>query len=142
MERIIAKLTELAFLYGVAFVLLGHISVASAETTNDRLDWFRDAKFGMFIHFGASERDHGQNEDMTRTQRYQAAVRAFNPVDFNAMEWLRIAKEGGAKYIVFTTKHHDGFCKWDSALTDWDVMDQTEFKRDIVGELARPIAPC
>ena len=60
----------------------------------------------------------------------------FNPVDFDAMEWLRIAKEGGAKYIVFTTKHHDGFCKWDSALTDWDVMDQTAFKRDIVGELA------
>ena len=107
-----------------------------AETTNDRMDWFRDAKFGLFIHFGASERGRGQNDDMTRTQRYEAAVRAFNPVDFDAMEWVRIAKEGGAKYIVFTTKHHDGFCKWDSALTDWDVMDQTGFKRDIVGELA------
>ena len=53
------------------------------------------------------------------------------------MEWLRIAKEGGAKYLVFTTKHHDGFCKCPSALTNWDVMDQTEFQRDIAGKLAK-----
>lgn len=129
------KPTQLTLMAGI--VLFGNTLVVHGETTNDRMDWFRDAKFGMFIHFGASERDRGQNDDMTRTQRYEAAVRAFNPVDFDAMEWLRIAKEGGAKYIVFTTKHHDGFCKWDSALTDWDVIDQTEFKRDIVGELAK-----
>lgn len=98
------------------------------------MDWFRDAKFGMFIHFGASE--HGQSEELSRAERHDAAVRAFNPVEFDAMEWLRIAREGGARYIVFTTKHHDGFCKWDSALTDWDVIDATPFKRDIVGELA------
>jgi len=134
MERCTMKLTKLTLMAWI--VLFVNNLVVYAETTNDRMDWFRDAKFGMFIHFGASERGRGQNDDMTRTQRYEAAVRAFNPVDFDAMEWLRIAKEGGAKYIVFTTKHHDGFCKWDSALTDWDVMDQTEFKRDIVGELA------
>ena len=104
-----------------------------AEETGDRLAWFQDAKFGMFIHFGPKE---GGGDAATRGERYEAAVRAFNPVDFDASKWLAIAKEGGAKYIVFTTKHHDGFCKWDSALTDWDIMEQTDFKRDIVAELA------
>ncbi len=63
----------------------------------------------------------------------------FHPVDSDSMEWLRIAKEGGAKYLVFTTKHHDGFCKCPSALTNSDVMDQTEFQRDIAGK--RPSLP-
>jgi len=130
------KITGSALLAWVVIALLVNNSAVHAEPTVDRMEWFRDAKFGMFIHFGASERGRGQNDDRTRTQRYEAAVRAFNPVDFDARQWLRIAKEGGAKYIVFTTKHHDGFCKWDSALTDWDVMDQTPFKRDIVGELS------
>ena len=127
------KIRELALLVWVVMVLLVNKNELHAETTVDRMDWFRDAKFGMFIHFGASEK---ANSNLSRAQRHEAAVRAFNPVDFNATEWLRIAREGGAKYIVFTTKHHDGFCKWDSALTDWDVIDQTVFQRDIVGELA------
>ena len=104
-----------------------------AEQRGEGSEWFTDAKFGMFIHFGPRE---GGGDAATRGERYEAAVRSFNPVDFDATQWLAIAKEGGAKYIVFTTKHHDGFCKWDSALTDWDIMEQTEFKRDIVAELA------
>ena len=86
----------------------------------------------MFIHFGKAETD---DKDLSRAERHEAAIREFNPIDFDANQWVQVAKEGGAKYIVFTTKHHDGFCKWDSALTDWDVIDQTKFKRDIVQEL-------
>lgn len=103
---------------------------------DESMDWFREAKFGMFIHFGAETPERLEHSDMTRTEKYEIAVKEFNPVDFNAKEWVEIAKDAGMKYIVFTTKHHDGFCKWDSKLTDWDVMDQTSFKRDIVGELA------
>ncbi|MCK0160538.1 alpha-L-fucosidase [Muricauda sp. F6463D] len=90
----------------------------------------------MFIHFGSTTPERLKDSDLTRTEKYEAGVREFNPVDFDAKEWVRIAKEGGVKYIVFTTKHHDGFSKWDSDLTEWDVMDQSVFKRDIVGELA------
>lgn len=126
------------------FVSLGLLATTAyaqktqiSEITNDELmGWFREAKFGMFIHFGAETPERLRDSNMTRTEKYEAAVREFNPVDFDAKEWVRIAKEGGAKYIVFTTKHHDGFSKWDSDLTDWDVMDQSVFKRDIVGELA------
>ncbi len=108
----------------------------SVTSDDDLMEWFREAKFGMFIHFGASTSEDYLNESLNKTERYEASVKNFNPVNFDAKEWVRIAKQAGMKYIVFTTKHHDGFCKWDSKLTDWDVMDQTEFKRDIVAELA------
>ncbi|MBU2950884.1 alpha-L-fucosidase [Tamlana agarivorans] len=129
-------------IYFIFSVLLLSTSLLSAQKTtsqrsNDTLmGWFRDAKFGMFIHFGAETPEHLQHSDLTRTQKYEAAVKAFNPVDFDANKWVGIAKNAGMKYIVFTTKHHDGFCKWDSKLTDWDVIDQTPFKRDILAELA------
>ncbi len=115
----------------------------SAQNTNkakasnhELMEWFREAKFGMFIHFGASTSEDYLEEGVNKTEQYEASVKNFNPVDLDAKEWVRIAKDAGMKYIIFTTKHHDGFCKWDSKLTDWDVIDQTEFKRDIVAELA------
>jgi len=108
----------------------------SKPSDDELMEWFREAKFGMFIHFGASTSEDYLEDGMNKTEIYEASVRNFNPVDFDAKEWVRIAKNAGMKYIVFTTKHHDGFCKWDSKLTDWDVIDQSEFKRDIVAELA------
>ena len=127
-----ATLTRLVFWVSIVLLNLAGNSSLCAQTQPDRTKWFRDAKFGMFIHFGATET---KDESLSRGERHDAAVREFNPVDFDANQWVQVAKEGGAKYIVFTTKHHDGFCKWDSALTDWDVIDQTKFKRDIVQEL-------
>lgn len=110
------KLTKLILF---SFILLFVNSpVVYAETTNERMQWFQDSKFGMFIHFGVDKKSE------------------FNPVDFDAGDWVRIAKDAGMKYIVLTTKHHVGFCLWDSPLTDWNVVDQTPFKRDIVKELA------
>ena len=126
------NLIRLAFLIFMLFCLTLNSDSLFAQSQPDRTKWFRDAKFGMFIHFGATET---KDEGLSRGERHDAAVHQFNPVDFDADQWVQVAKEGGAKYIVFTTKHHDGFCKWDSALTDWDVIDQTKFKRDIVKEL-------
>lgn len=102
--------------FGVS--MLSGVGAAQPPTVEDRMAWFQDAKFGMFIHFGVDNKSE------------------FNPTDFDAGEWARIAKAAGMKYIVLTTKHHVGFCLWDSALTDWNVVDQTPFKRDIVKELA------
>ncbi len=126
----------------ISAILLGTVLI-SAQNTNgtspsddELMKWFREAKFGMFIHFGASTSEDYLDDGLNKTERYEASVKNFNPVDFDAKEWVRIAREAGMKYIVFTTKHHDGFCKWDSKLTNWDVMDQTPFKRDIVAELA------
>ncbi len=112
-----------------------------------RLEWWREARFGLFIHWGlyavpagthGSETDYGE-WIMTSAQipvpEYEQFVPEFNPVDFNADEWARLAKAAGMKYIVITTKHHDGFALFDSAVSDYDIM-ATPFKRDIMKELA------
>jgi alpha-L-fucosidase len=129
------------YCYLLLSVLMLTTSLLSAQedkTPSDEelMGWFRNARFGMFIHFGASTSEDFLEEGLNKTERYEKSVKNFNPVDFDAKEWVRIAKDAGMKYIVFTTKHHDGFCKWDSKLTEWDVIDATPFKRDIVGELA------
>ncbi|MFC1760862.1 alpha-L-fucosidase [Planctomycetota bacterium] len=106
-----------------SFTLLGCLvvlmlsGIVHAQTAEERMQWFKDAKFGMFIHFGV----HDNAE--------------FNP-DFNAGEWARVAKTGGMKYVVLTTKHHVGFCLWDSELSENNVVDQTPYPRDIVKDLA------
>ncbi|MDT8402377.1 MAG: alpha-L-fucosidase [Bacteroidales bacterium] len=113
----------------------------------DRMDWWRDARFGMFIHWGLYAVPAGEWEGTTnhaewiRTtaqiplETYDAFVEQFNPVDFDADEWVKMAKEAGMKYIVITSKHHDGFCLFDSEYTDFDIMS-TPFKRDILKELS------
>lgn len=131
--------------YLLLSVMLLSIASLTAQNTKPKqltdeelMGWFREGRFGMFIHFGASTSEDYLVEGNNKSKKeiYEASVKNFNPTDFDAKEWVRIAKEAGMKYIVFTTKHHDGFCKWDSKLTNWDVMDATPFKRDIVGELA------
>jgi alpha-L-fucosidase len=111
------KMKSFMVLGCLAVLMLSGIGVAQTDAVAERMQWFRDAKFGMFIHFGVGNKSE------------------FNP-DFNAGEWARVAKAGGMKYVVLTTKHHVGFCLWDSALTDWNVVDQTPYKRDIVKDLA------
>ena len=117
------------------------------EERDTRMAWWRDARFGMFIHWGLYAIPAGQwgaqtnHAEWIRTtaniplETYDDLVHQFNPVNFDAAAWARMAREAGMKYIVITTKHHDGFCLWDSAQTDFDVMS-TPFKRDIIRELA------
>jgi len=102
------KMKSFTLLGCLAVLMLSGIGVAQTDAVEERMQWFQDAKFGMFIHFGVDNKSE------------------FSP-DFDAGEWARIAKAGGMKYVVLTTKHHVGFCLWDSALTDWNVVDQTPY---------------
>jgi alpha-L-fucosidase len=111
------------------------------------MEWWRDARFGMFIHWGLYAIPAGEwngnttyaewirNQAEIPIDEYDKFVLQFNPVNFNADEWVRTAKDAGMKYIVITSKHHDGFCLFDSEFTDYDVMT-TPFKRDILKELS------
>jgi alpha-L-fucosidase len=118
---------------------------------DERMAWWRDASFGMFIHWGAYAVPGGARNgevcrggaewimdklDYTIDDYEKDVVAKFNPVKFNADEWVAMAKDAGMKYIVLTSKHHDGFCLWDSKITDYDIMEASPFKRDIVSELA------
>lgn len=100
---------------------------------------WRDMRFGMFIHWGPvslTGKEIGWSRGaQTPTATYDDLYKEFNPVGFDADEWVGIAKAAGMKYMVLTTKHHDGFCLWDTAYTDYNIM-HTPFHRDVVAELA------
>jgi len=115
-----------------------------------RLDWWRRNKFGMFIHWGLyaipagewkGERIPGIGEwIMYRAQipveEYEKLAEQFNPFKFDAAEWVSLAKNAGQKYMVITSKHHDGFCMFNSDVTDYNIVDATPFDRDPIEELA------
>ena len=112
-----------------------------------RMEWWREARFGMFIHWGLYSIPAGAWEDKTThgewirqtaqipIEVYDQFIGEFNPLKFDADEWVRMAKAAGMKYIVLTSKHHDGFCLFNSNYTDFDIMN-TPFKRDVLKELA------
>jgi alpha-L-fucosidase len=103
-----------------------------------RLKCWQDARFGMFIHWGPASikgtEISGSRGKEWPVEEYDALYKQFNPLKFNALEWLRIAKAAGMKYIVFTSKHHDGFCMWDTKYNDYNIMN-SPFKRDVMKEL-------
>jgi alpha-L-fucosidase len=119
-----------------------------------RLKWFRDAKYGLFIHWGLYAIPAGEwkgkrvlglgewimNRGRIPVKEYEQLAKQFNPVKFDADAWVRFAKDAGFRYIVITSKHHDGFALFDSKVSTYDVVDATPFKRDIIGELAKACA--
>jgi alpha-L-fucosidase len=126
---------------------------AGAESKAERearMGWWREAKFGMFIHWGVYSVPAGiwsgtnvpgigewiMNHAKIPVAEYQKLPAQFNPVKFNAAEWVAIAKDAGMKYIVITSKHHDGFAMFHSAVSAFNIYDATPFKRDPVAELA------
>jgi alpha-L-fucosidase len=104
-----------------------------------RLQWWREARFGMFIHWGPVSLT-GQEIGWARgaqvpIDEYDLLYTRFNPTNFNPKAWATLAKEAGMKYVIFTTKHHDGFCMWDTKQTDFNIM-HSPFGRDVVKELS------
>ena len=119
------------------------------DARNNRMEWWRDATFGMFIHWGVYSVPAGvyneeqipgigewiMNSAHIPVAEYEKFARKFNPVKYDADEWVRIARDAGMKYIVITSKHHDGFSLWDSEVSDYDVIDFAPVKRDLLSEL-------
>jgi alpha-L-fucosidase len=115
-----------------------------------RMSWWRDARFGMFIHWGAyavpagvyhGDRMRGtaewiMNSGHVPIPEYETFVHAFNPVDYDPDAWVRIAKNAGMKYIIITSKHHEGFAIFDSKVSSYDIVDATPYKRDALKALA------
>ena len=136
------------FILLLVFFASGSCTKKETPKSNDeRMEWWREARFGLFIHWGLYAIPAGEWDGKTNyaewirnnahipLEVYDQFVHEFNPVKFNAKEWVRMAKDAGMKYIVITSKHHDGFCLFDSKYTDFDVMS-TPFQRDIMKELA------
>ena len=113
--------------------------IPSKENLENR-EWFRDAKFGMFIHWGIysmlADGEWVLTNKSLNEEEYQKLADGFYPSKFNADEWVRIAKNAGMKYICFTSRHHDGFSMFDTKQSDYNIVKATPFKRDVIKELA------
>jgi len=138
----------------LAAALAGGAAARAAEETaaerDARMQWWREAKFGMFIHWGLYAVPAGtwqgkqiggigewiMHDGQIPMADYAGFAKQFNPVKFNAREWARIAKAAGMKYIVITSKHHDGFAMFHSQASAYNIFDATPFKRDPLQELA------
>lgn len=122
----------------------------SMKTRDERLAWFREARFGMFIHWGVysglgnefqGRKGGGYAEHIQRVLKipipvYRKEVAGtFNPTNFNAAEWVSLAKQAGMGYIVITAKHHDGFAMWPTKVNDYNIMDATPWKHDPMKDL-------
>lgn len=133
-----------------SFCLLLQVS-AQQKTKDERMQWWREARFGMFIHWGVYAQwagvYHGHeqlkggaewimNRSKIPVAEYQAMAKNFNPVKYNADEWVRMAKEAGMKYIVITAKHHDGFAMFKSKASKWNIVDATPYGKDVLKPLA------
>lgn len=130
--------------YLLSILLLCSQSVAQETdgvtgTDQTVIDEFMDLRFGMFIHWGpvtlrGTELGWSRGNQVS-VEDYDNLHKEFNPVLFNADEWVKAAKEAGMKYLTVTSKHHDGFCLWPTGFSTLNIMN-TPFKRDVIGELA------
>jgi len=120
------------------------------EQHDARMQWWRDARFGLFIHWGLYAVPAGNwngkpvggigewimNSANIPVAEYEQLAKQFNPVKYDPAEWVRLAKEAGIKYLVITSKHHDGFCLWDSPATDYDIVDASPYGKSLLKPLA------
>ena len=132
----------------ITLFLLYSISFYSQEKKTE-LEWFSNAKMGMFLHWGLYSQTAGEwkgkkskgGEHFMLYERipikeYELIGKDFNPTEFNAEKWVQTAKDAGMKYIVITAKHHDGFAMYDSKISDYNIVKKTKFARDPIKELA------
>lgn len=134
--------------FAIAVLFLGAASsfvnaqegyVPTEENLRQR-EIFEDNRFGIFLHWGIysmfAQGEWYMNKGVN-AQEYAKAAGGFYPASFDAREWVKAIKASGAKYICFTSRHHDGFSMYDTKYSDYDIMDASPFKRDIIAELAQ-----
>ncbi|MGL4514638.1 MAG: alpha-L-fucosidase [Lacipirellulaceae bacterium] len=123
---------------------------AQQPSLDERMGWWREARFGMFIHWGLYAIPAGDwngkpvqgtgewilGNSRAPLEEYEALATRFNPTKYDPAAWVAAAKAAGMKYLVITSKHHDGFALFDSKAGDWDVVDRTPWKRDLLKPLA------
>jgi alpha-L-fucosidase len=110
------------------------------QTNLEARRWFQDARFGLFVHWGVysvlGDGEWVMNIKKIPISDYEKLPSQFNPIGFDPAEWVAMVKAAGMKYITITSKHHDGFAMFDSKVSDWDIVDRTPYKKDVLKMLA------
>jgi len=145
----VAKITirKVLAIVAVSLIALAAIVRASAQTRYQpsaanlaAREWFQNARFGLFVHWGVysvlGDGEWVMNNRKIPIADYEKLPAQFNPVMFDPVEWVALAKAAGMKYITITSKHDDGFAMFDSKISDYDVVDRTPYKKDVLKALA------
>lgn len=136
-----------AYYLRYAFIFLIIVSFHSfaqpyqpTEENQKNREWFQQARFGLFIHWGVysvlGDGEWVMNEQKIPVKVYEKLPAFFNPTEFNAAEWVALAKAAGMKYITITSKHHDGFAMWGSNVSDYNIVKKTPYGKDVLKMLA------
>lgn len=144
------KTSKFSLYAGIIFLSLISACKTQKNVSTDKMEWWKEARFGMFIHWGIysvpAGNYHGKkipgigewimNTAKIPVKEYAKYAKEFDPVKFNADRWVKLAKDAGMKYIIITAKHHDGFAMFHSRVDSFNIYDATPFKRDPLKELA------
>jgi alpha-L-fucosidase len=142
---------KLFLVFVLVCLLFANTTIAQTTLTKDeRMEWWREARFGLFIHWGVYAQLAGAyNGELLKhdgaewimnfmkipVANYQAVAKQFNPVNYNPDEWVRMAKYAGMKYIIITAKHHDGFAMFKTGASKWNIVDASPYGKDILKPL-------
>ncbi|MDA0773503.1 MAG: alpha-L-fucosidase [Bacteroidetes bacterium] len=139
MKKIIYRLLLSGVFFAQPLIASAQDYVPSPENLEAR-SWFDNAGFGMFIHWGVysilGDGEWVMNNQNIPIDAYEKLPSFFNPIKFDADQWVQLAKKAGMKYITITSRHHDGFSMFDSKATDYDIVDATPYKKDVLKALA------
>src|SRR6185436_2285981 len=139
-NSLIKAFISLVFLY---LMTLSFLQAQPYQPTAENLknrEWFEDAKFGLFIHWGVysvlGDGEWVMNQQQIPVKTYEKLPAFFNPTEFDPKVWVQMAKDAGMKYITITSKHHDGFAMWDSKVSDYNIVKRTPYGKDVLKMLA------
>jgi len=150
-DNLITKKMKKSLFFVLALILvLQNVLGQNPLNKDERMEWWREARFGMFIHWGVYSLPAGiwdgrqiggigewiMNRGKIPVADYQRMARQFNPVNYNPDAWVKMAKDAGMKYIVITSKHHDGFALFETKASKWNVVDATVYGKDLLKPLA------
>jgi alpha-L-fucosidase len=144
------KVVSVALLFCCIACQVAAQTAAKSEDRDKRMEWWREARWGMFIHWGVYAVPAGyynghainrigewiMNRGKIPVADYQAFAKEFNPVNYDPEAWVKLAKEAGMKYIVITAKHHDGFALFKTSASKWNIVDATPYGKDLLKPLA------
>ena len=133
---------HILFIISCLTLMYGSVTAQTYTPATENLkarEVFNNDRFGLFIHWGIfsipGAGEWVMNERNIPVKNYKRLVNFFNPIDFNAAEWVSMAKNAGMKYITLITRHHDGFSMWNTKFTDYNIM-HTPYKKDVVKLMA------
>ncbi len=120
-------------------VVYGQNGYTPSLSNLENRKWFEESRFGVFIHWGVysvlGDGEWVMNNQKFGLEEYSLLPSFFNPIAYDAKEWAKIFKKSGAKYVTFTSRHHDGFSLWHTKQSNYNIVDATPFKRDVLKEL-------